>query len=161
MVVKPGLAIGKFALEGIVKNVEWSMTTGAKRRPLAVYSTKAAGFELAGRGGLKSVHGIAGQADRRAFERASMTARKFGAVKAAVSLTYSPDDTGSTRRSTFFEGNLTWDVRKRTQSAPGSAAASALAGPIIPPSTPGSRMTSSSNCPPTFGSTTPARAISA
>ena len=81
----------------------------------AIYATKAAGFELSGRGGLKSVHGIAGQADRRAFEARFDVGRKFGAVKATATLTYSPDDTGSTTRSTFVEGGVTWDVRKGTK----------------------------------------------
>ena len=41
--------------------------------------------------------------------------RKIGAVRATVTLTYSPDDTGSTGESTFLEGGVAWDVRKGTR----------------------------------------------
>lgn len=112
---RPGLAFGKFSLEGIVKNIETNDDRGSEAQLFAIYATKAGGFELSGRGGLKTAHGISGQADRRAFEMRFDAGRKFGAVKATASLTYSPDDTGSTGKSVFAEAALAWTVGKGTQ----------------------------------------------
>lgn len=115
LVVRPGLAVGDFSIEGLVKNIENNDDHGVEAQVFAVYATKAEGFELSGRAGLKSIHAIAGLADRRAFEMRLDAGRKIGAVRATVSLTYSPDDTGKTVKSTFVEGGLAWDVRKGTR----------------------------------------------
>lgn len=115
IVVRPGVTFGKLSLEASAKNIESNEDHGVESYLSAGYATKAGGFDLSGRGGLKSVHGIAGQVDRRAFEMRFEAARKFGAVRATASIIYSPDDTGSTRSAAFYEGGLAWDVRKGTR----------------------------------------------
>jgi len=115
LVVRPGLAFGAISIEGNAKNIESGEDDGVEFALSAGVATKAGGFDLSGRGNLKSVHGIAGQADRRAFEMRFDAGRKIGAVRATATLTYSPDDIGSTRESTFLEGALAWDVRKGTR----------------------------------------------
>ncbi|MDQ3080330.1 MAG: hypothetical protein M3R03_10085 [Pseudomonadota bacterium] len=115
LVVRPALTFGAFSIEGNAKNIENNGDHGAELALSAGAATKAGGFDLSARGGLKSIHGIAGQADRRAFEMRLEAGRKFGAVRATATVTYSPDDTGSTRQSTFAEGGLAWDVRKGTR----------------------------------------------
>ena len=58
LVVRPGLAFGKFSVEGLAKNIENNDDHGVESQFFAVYATKAAGFELSRRGGLKSIHGL-------------------------------------------------------------------------------------------------------
>lgn len=115
LVVRPGLEFGAFSIEGLARNIESGDDDGIELQAFAVVATEAGGFKLSGRGGLKSVYEIEGQADRRAFEARVDVGRKFGKVNATVSLTYSPDDVGSTRQSTLVEGALAWDVRKGTK----------------------------------------------
>lgn len=115
LVVRPALTFGIFSVEANAKNIENNEDHGAELALSAGVAGKAAGFDLSARGGLKSIHGIAAQSDRRAFEMRLEAVRKFGAVRATATLTYSPDDTGSTRQSTFAEGGLAWDVRKGTR----------------------------------------------
>lgn len=115
VVVRPGLAFGDFSLEASAKNIENNGDGGVETYFSAGLSTKAGGFDLSGRGGVKLVHGIAGQVDRRAFEMRLDAVRKFGAVRATATVIYSPDDTGGTRSAAFFEGGVAWDVRKGTR----------------------------------------------
>lgn len=115
LVVRPGLAFGIVSLEASAKNIEATGDTGLETYVSAGVATKAGGFDLSGRGGLKSIHAIAGQVDRRAFEVKLDAARKFGAVRAAVTLGFSPDDTGAARRAMFIEGGLAWEVGKGTR----------------------------------------------
>ena len=116
LVVRPGLTFGDFSLEASAKNIETSSGDDGVESYLSVgFATKAGGFDFSGRGGLKSIHAIAGQVDRRAFEMRLEAARKFGAVRATTSLIYSPDDTGSTKSALFLEGGLAWEVHKGTR----------------------------------------------
>jgi hypothetical protein len=116
LVVRPGLTFGALSLEASAKNIESSSgDDGVESYLSAGIAKKAGGFDLSARGGLKSVHAIAGQVDRRAFEMRVEAARKFGAFRATTSFIYSPDDTGSTKSAAFLEGGLAWDVRKGTR----------------------------------------------
>ncbi len=116
LLVRPGLSFGVLSLEASAKNIESSNgDDGVESYFSAGVATKAGGFDFSGRGGVKSVHGIDRQADRRAFEMRLEAARKFEAVRATATLTYSPDDTGSTKSAAFLEGGLAWDVRKGTR----------------------------------------------
>ena len=115
VVLRPGVAFGDFQLEATIKNIESGDEGGVEAQYFAIYPINIGGFELSGRGGRKSVHGIGGSFDRQAFEMRLDAGRKFGPIRATASFTYSPDDTGSTRQSKLFEGNLAWKVRKTTQ----------------------------------------------
>jgi len=115
LVVRGGLTFGDFSVEASGKNIDSNRDGGVESYLSAGVATKAAGFDLSGRAGLKSVHGVAAQVDRRAFEVRMEAGRKLGAVRATASLIYSPDDTGGTRSAAFVEGGLAWEVRKGTR----------------------------------------------
>lgn len=115
LVVRPNLAFGGFSLEASGKNIDSNGDSGIESLFSAGYATKAKGFDLSGRVGLKSIHGVAAQADRRALETRFEAGRKFGAARATMTVIYSPDDTGSTRSALFVEGGLAYEVRKGTR----------------------------------------------
>ncbi|HXH00090.1 MAG TPA: hypothetical protein VNI79_06725 [Sphingomicrobium sp.] len=115
VVARAGLGFGKFSLEASGKNIDGRRDAGIESFFSAGVATKAAGFDLSARAGLKTVHGITAQVDRHALEMRVEAGRKFGAVRAIATVLYSPDDTGSTGSAAFFEGGLAWEVRKGTR----------------------------------------------
>lgn len=115
LVVRGGLTLGVFSVEASGKNIDSNDDGGVESYLSAGIATKTKGFDLSARGGLKSVHGIAGQVDRRAFEMRVDAGRQFGAVRALATIIYSPNDTGATRSALFVEGGLSWEARKGTR----------------------------------------------
>jgi len=115
LVVRGGLAFGAFSLEASGKNIDSNEDGGVESFLSAGVATKAKGFDLSARGGLKSVHGIVGQVDRRAFEMRIEAGRQFGPVRALATMIYSPNDTGATRSALFVEGGLSVEPRKGTR----------------------------------------------
>jgi len=115
LVVRGGLTFGVFSAEASGKNIDSNDDSGVESYLSAGVAIKKSGFDLSARGGLKSVHGIAGQVDRRAFEMRVEAGRQFGPVRALATMIYSPNDTGGTRSALFVEGGLSFEARKGTR----------------------------------------------
>ncbi len=113
LVARAGLGFGDFSLEASGKNIETTSGDDGVETQLSIgAATKASGFDLSLRAGVKTVSAVAGQVDRHALEFKGDAARKLGPLRATLGFVYSPDDTGSTRSALFVESGLAWGVRK-------------------------------------------------
>ena len=109
VVVRPELAFGPVYVGAYAKNVT-SPTSDGEAGPVAGFRASAAGFDLAGSAALKLAVAPVGAVDDEAFELAVSASRRIGAVSPRLSVTWSPDDLGSTGRSTFAEASVGWRV---------------------------------------------------
>jgi uncharacterized protein (TIGR02001 family) len=85
---------------------EFSLSAGLKRKLL--------GFDVGATVNYKRLTGLDGQVDPDCIEFIPSIARGFGPVTARLSLTYTPDDLGSTESSAWLEGGLAWKIAKKT-----------------------------------------------
>jgi hypothetical protein len=100
--IRAELAFGNFYFGASAKNVT-SPTSDGEGAALIGLRTKIGGFDLAGSAAWKRVLAPEGAVDINALELAGSLARTFGQVTPRVAVTWSPDDLGSTGRSTFAE----------------------------------------------------------
>ena len=107
------LGFGSVALTAQYKNIT-SPTADGEAAFGVGWKGKAAGFDLGMTASWKRLIGLEGQVDPDAWEFVPSVSRKFGPLTARLSLTYSPDDLGSTRESAWMEAGATWKLDGKT-----------------------------------------------
>ncbi|HEY5722897.1 MAG TPA: porin [Allosphingosinicella sp.] len=80
----------------------------------AGWKGKAAGFDLGLTASWKRLLELDGQTDPDSWEFVPSVSRKFGPVTGRLSLTYSPDDLGSTGESAWMEAGAAWKLDGKT-----------------------------------------------
>lgn len=111
VVVRPELGFGPVYVGAYAKNVT-SPTSDGEAGPVAGFRSSAGGFDLAGSATLKLAVAPVGAVDDEALELALSASRGIGPVTPRLSVTWSPDDLGSTGRSTFAEASVGWRVAR-------------------------------------------------
>jgi uncharacterized protein (TIGR02001 family) len=114
LVVRPEIEWGPVTLLGYWKNVDSPTANGEAGASLQVEQTLA-GFEVTAAAAFKRSTGAPPSVDWEALELIATVGRGFGPVRARASLVYSPDDLGSTGRSFYWEGGLTYTLREGTR----------------------------------------------
>ncbi len=114
LVVRPEIEWGPVTLLGYWKNVDSPTANGEAGASLQVEQTLA-GFEVTAAAAFKRSTGAPPSVDREALELIATVGRGLGPVRARASLVYSPDDLGSTGRSFYWEGGLTYTLREGTR----------------------------------------------
>ena len=109
LIVHPEVAIGPLFVGGYYKNVT-STTTEGEAAFLVGLRHRVAGFDLSASADYKWDPGSPAGVDGDAFEFNLTASRRFGPIVPHVSLTYSPDDLGATRRSLFTEAGAAVDL---------------------------------------------------
>ena len=109
LLVRGELAFGPAYLGAYAKNVS-SPTSDGEAGLLAGFRTRAGGFDIAGSAALKQSVAPVGAVDDDALELAGSVSRRIGAVTPRLSVTWSPDELGSTGRSLFVEAGASWRV---------------------------------------------------
>jgi hypothetical protein len=107
VLVRPEVAFGPVYIGAYAKNVT-SLSLDGEAAPVVGFRTSAGGFDLAGSAALKLAVAPAGQTDGEALELAVSASRRIGPVTPRLSVTWSPDDLGSTGRSTYAEASAAW-----------------------------------------------------
>ena len=119
LLVRGGVAFGPVAVEAYGKNVLSGSDDGIEAGLSLVLSRDVAGFSLSARAGRKALVGIDGPVDDDAFEFQLGVSRRLGPVRASATVTYSPDDVGSTGETAYYEAGLSWQIRPRTRLSAG------------------------------------------
>ena len=111
--VRGELGFGVLYLGAYAKSVT-SPTSDGEAAGLVGFRTKVAGFELSGSAALKRALAPVGKLDSTALEMNGGVSRKIGRVTPRISVTWSPNDLGSTTHTLFAEGGLGFAVDKST-----------------------------------------------
>ena len=119
LLVRGGVAFGPVAVEAYGKNVLSGQDEGVESGLGLALRRDVAGFSLSARAGAKWLVWIDGPVDDNAFEFQVSASRRLGPVRASATVTYSPDDLGSTGESLYYEAGLSWQVRPRTRISGG------------------------------------------
>ena len=109
IVVRPELSFGPLVLAGYAKNVT-SPTSDGEAGGSIGFRTRAGGFDLAASAGYKRSIDPVEPTDDEALEVSGSAARRFGPVAVRLSLVWSPDDLGSTRRTTYVEARIGYAI---------------------------------------------------
>ena len=109
--VRGELGFGRVYLGAYAKNVTSSSAEGEAGAAVGL-RTKAAGFDLSGSAAWKRAIDPAAGSDVNALEMAASVSRRFGQLTPRVSLTWSPDDVGSTGRTIFAEAGASYRLAK-------------------------------------------------
>jgi uncharacterized protein (TIGR02001 family) len=108
-IVRVELPVGEFYLGGYVKNVTSTTSDGEAGLVVGVRK-QVAGFALSASATWRfAVHPTPGSRDQT-LELAGTVARKIGRMTPQVTLTWSPDDPGATRRSLYAEAGATYAI---------------------------------------------------
>lgn len=105
VLIRPELRSGPLTVYGYAKNVSGPAQDGEVGAGLT-YRKAIGDFELAGIVVAKSMIDPAPQADSRAAEFTFAIVRIKGTILPRVSVTWSPDDLGTTRESAYWEGGI-------------------------------------------------------
>jgi uncharacterized protein (TIGR02001 family) len=111
--VRGELGFGAIYVGAYAKNVT-SPTSDGEAGALVGLRTKRAGFELSASAAVKRALAPVGKLDSTALELSGAVSRKFGRLTPRISVTWSPDDLGSTTHSVYAEGALGFAVDKST-----------------------------------------------
>jgi hypothetical protein len=114
------VGFGRVYIGGYAKNVT-SSTLDGEAGALVGLRTKAGAFDLSASAALKIAIAPVGATDDEALELTGAISRKLGPATPRFSLTWSPDDLGSTRRSLYAEAGLAYKV------GPGTTLSAAVA----------------------------------
>lgn len=109
LLVRPEVAFGPVYVSAYGKNVTSETLDGEAGTTLGV-RTSAGGFDLGASATYKFNYATEGPGDFEAWEFAASASRRMGPVTARASLVWSPDDLGSTGRSAFAEGQLSYSL---------------------------------------------------
>jgi hypothetical protein len=109
--VRGELGFGKIYVGGYAKNVDSSTADGEAGLSLGL-RTKAAGFDLAASATLKLAIDPSPGSDSQALEFGASAARKLGRLTPRLSVVWSPDDLGGTRRTVFAEAGASYKLAK-------------------------------------------------
>lgn len=105
------LAFGQVYFGGYAKNVT-SATTDGEAAALAGLRFTASGFDLGASAAWKRAIDPARGSDANALELGGSVSRRVGRVTPRLSLVWSPDDLGSTRRTLFAEAGAGYRFSK-------------------------------------------------
>jgi len=112
-VARGELPAGHFYVAGYWKNVT-SATSDGEAGAIIGLRTKAHDFSLAASTTLKIAISPAAGSDDTALELSGTISRKMGRVTPQLAVTWSPDDLGTTRRSTFVEASASYALFPHT-----------------------------------------------
>jgi hypothetical protein len=107
------LAFGSVTLSAQYKNIT-SATADGEIAFSGGWKGKTAGFDLGVTASWKQLIGLDGQVDPAIWEFIPTVVRRIGPLTAKLSLTYSPDDPGSTGESAWVEAAATWKLDGKT-----------------------------------------------
>jgi predicted porin len=107
------LSAGPLYVGGLWKNVTSTTAKGEADLSIGV-RTKAAGFNLAGSATARFATSAVQGADNEALELSGSVSRKMGRLTPQFSVTWSPDDLGPARRSTYAEASAAYGFSPRT-----------------------------------------------
>src|SRR5688500_11395193 len=107
------LGFGVLYVGAYAKNVS-SPTSDGEAAAMVGARTKLRGFELSASAGLKRSIAPVGKVDSSALEVIAGVSRKIGRVTPRISVTWSPDDLGSTTHTLFAETGLALAVDPKT-----------------------------------------------
>lgn len=107
------LVFGSVTLAAQYKNIS-SPTADGESAFSAGWKGKALGLDVGATLNYKRLTGLDGQVDPDCFELIPSIARKLGPLTLKASLTYSPNDLGRTRRSTWLEAGASWKLDAKT-----------------------------------------------
>lgn len=110
---QPELGFGPVYLAVYAKNVT-SSTAEGEGGPIVGFRTSAGGFELAASATWKIAIHPHGTTNDDALELIGSVGRRFGPVGARLSLTWSPNDLGSTNETLWGEAQLSYSLRRTT-----------------------------------------------
>lgn len=112
------LAFGPVYLGAYAKNVTSSSAEG-EAAALIGFRTSAAGFDLGASAAWKRAIDPAPGSDVNGLELNMFVSRRFGWITPRVSVTWSPDDVGSTGRTTFAELGASYRIAKAVSASAG------------------------------------------
>lgn len=118
LLIRPELELGPITLLGYWKNVDSPTANGEAGASVQV-GRELAGFEFTAVATYKRSTGALPGADGEALELIASASRGLGPLRARASLAYSPDDLGSTGRSFYWEGGLTYNLSEGTRISAG------------------------------------------
>ena len=114
LVVRPELGIGPMTIAGYWKNVDSANAEGEGGLSAGLRHSLG-GFDFSVGAAWKFNTSVRGPYDGEAAEFVGTVSRRFGPVTARASLTYSPDELGSTGESFYWEGGATYALRSNTR----------------------------------------------
>ena len=109
VLVRGELGFGRVYAGGYAKNVDSSTADGEAGLSLGL-RTKAADFDLAASATLKLAIDPSPGSDSQALELGASAARKLGRLTPRLSVVWSPDDLGGTRRTVFAEAGASYKL---------------------------------------------------
>ncbi|HYJ31342.1 MAG TPA: hypothetical protein VEW25_13515 [Allosphingosinicella sp.] len=115
LLVRPELAFGRAYVGAYAKNVT-STSSDGEAGPVIGIRPQSSGFDLSLSATLKLALSPVGDTDDEALELAASVSRSIGALTPRLGITWSPDDLGSTGRSTFVEGGATLRLAANTNA---------------------------------------------
>jgi hypothetical protein len=110
------IGMGPVYLAGYLKNIT-STTSDGEAGALVGVRTKVSGFNLSASATVRRAINPAPGSDATSLELAASVARPIGSVTPVLSLIYSPDDLGSTKRSIYVEGGASWAIDKQLSAS--------------------------------------------
>jgi hypothetical protein len=110
------LGAGPIYVAAYAKNVT-SPTLDAEAGATIGVRTDVDGFKLAASATARRAINPAPGSDATSLEVAASVARKVGRVTPTLSIVYSPDDLGSTKRSVYIEGGASYAISKQLSAS--------------------------------------------
>jgi hypothetical protein len=111
LLVRGELVFGPVYLAAIAKNVTSPLFDG-ETFAIVGLRKKVGGFNLAGSAAWRRMIAPVGTVDANALELNATVSRAIGRLTPQISVTWSPDDLGSTRRSTYTEAGAGYRLAK-------------------------------------------------
>jgi uncharacterized protein (TIGR02001 family) len=128
VVARGELAFEHFYVAAQAKNVS-SPTSDGEVAGLVGIRTETSGFELSGSAAYKSAIAPVGVVDAEALELVGNISREIGRITPRVTVTWSPDDLGSTGRTTYAEAGLNYRLNPRITISSGVGRRERVGGP--------------------------------
>ena len=116
IVVRAEEGAGPIYVAAYVKNVT-SPSSDAEAGALVGARTSMSGFKLTASATVRRAIDPAPGSDATSLELAASVARPVGRVTPTLSIMYSPDDLGSTKRSVYIEGGVSYKIDKQLSAS--------------------------------------------
>lgn len=110
LLLRGEIAFERLFVAGYSKNVLSSGDEGAESGVLIGARANLGGFQLVASAGYKRLDGLGAGVDDQALEVMLGASGRLGPITARASVTYSPDELGSSRRSLLIETGLAADL---------------------------------------------------
>ena len=118
VIVRPQLTIKSWTVIAQVKNID-SPATDAEAQFQLGWQGKAGTLKLTGLASYKFFIDAREPVDDRAWEFVGTATYPIGRAALKTTITYSPDDTGSTKRSVLIEAGASYDLSRSTAVSAG------------------------------------------